>query len=226
MSLQDILYAYNIGKKLQQKTTPLFPPANGDTGEAFRPPQWSGLPVDDEKQLIYIKTNIGGWFFDAVMREEHTTKIKMTEHPVQTGANIVDHAYMEPATLTMEIAMSDCMATMVKGQFTKGPTKSVSAYQLLLSLQQARLPYQVHTRLNLYKNMLIEEITAPDDYKTQFGMRCTVTLKEIFVVEVSTTTVSARPIALGKSNRGVQQAEDAGTLLGQYDPNGMTGGKN
>lgn len=212
MSLQDILYAYNIGKKLQQKATPVFPPANGDVNEGFRPPQWNGLPVDNEKQLIYIKTNIGGLFFDAVIREEHTTKIKMTEHPVQTGANIVDHAYMEPATLTMEVAMSDCMATMVRGKFTEGSTKSVSAYQALLSLQQARLPYQVHTRLNLYKNMLIEEITAPDDYKTLHGMRCTIRLKELFVVEVSETTVSARPIALGKSNRGVLQAEDAGTL--------------
>ena len=217
MSLQDILYAYNIGKKLQQKATPLFPPLNGDVNEAFRPPQWSGLPVDDVDKLAYIKTNIGGFFFDAVIREEHTTKIKMTEHPVQTGANIVDHAYMEPATLTMEIAMSDCMATMVAGQFTDKSTKSVSAYQTLLSLQQSRLPFQVHTRLNLYKNMLIEEISAPDDFKTQFGMRCTVTLKEIFVVEVSTTTVSARPIALGKSNIGVQQAEDPGTLASQIE---------
>ena len=215
MSLQDVLYAYNIGKKLQQKATSLTAPSNGNG--AFRPPVWSGLPVDDVNQLVGIKTNIGGFFFDAVIREEHTSKVKMTDHPVQTGANIVDHAYMEPATLTMEIAMSDCMDTMVAGQFTDKSTKSVSAYQTLLSLQQSRLPFQVHTRLNLYKNMLIEEITAPDDYKTQFGMRCTVTLREIFVVKVSTTTVSARKHSTGSTNRGVQQAEDPGTGLFQME---------
>lgn len=170
----------------------------------WRAPQWAGLP-SDVNQLVYIKTNIGGYFFDAVLREDHTESVKVTEHPVQTGANISDHAYNLPAKLTMEIGMSDAMDSIVTGQFTGWYTKSVSAYQMLKQLKEARLPLRVLTRLNLYENMIIEEINAPDDVKTLYGLRCTVTLKEIFVVEVSKTTVSARPQTTGATNRNVQQ---------------------
>jgi hypothetical protein len=208
-NLQDVWFAYNIGRTLLKKKKPVV----AETSKTpYRPPNWKGLPVDDVNQLMYIKTNIGGFFFDAIIRTEHTSMLKITEHPVQTGANIVDHAYMEPAMVVMEIGMSDAMDTMVSGQFTSRYTKSVSAYQTLLDLQQARLPLQVHTRLNLYKNMLIEEITAPDDFKTQFGLRCTVTMKEIFVVEVSTTTVSARPQSTGSTSKGSIQPEPLPTV--------------
>jgi hypothetical protein len=210
LSLQDVWFAYNVGRTLLKKKSPA-PVAETSKGP-YRPQAWNGLPVDDVNQLMYIKTNIGGFFFDAIIRTEHTSTLKMTEHPVQTGANIVDHAYMEPAMLVMEIGMSDAMDSMVQGQFTSRYTKSVSAYQVLLDLQKARLPLQVLTRLNLYQNMLIEEITAPDDFKTQFGLRCTVTMKEIFVVEVSTTTVSARPQSTGSTNKGAVQPEPMETV--------------
>lgn len=210
MNLQNVWFAYNAGRTLLKKKSPA-PVAETSKGP-YRPQAWNGLPVDDVNQLMSIKTNIGGFFFDAIIRTEHTSSLKMTEHPVQTGANIVDHAYMEPAMIVMEIGMSDAMDSMVQGQFTSRYTKSVSAYQTLLDLQKARLPLQVHTRLNLYKNMLIEEITVPDDFKTQFGLRCTVTMKEIFVVEVSTATVSAREHSTGSTNKGAVQPEPVPTV--------------
>ena len=189
----------------------------------WRPAQWGGLPSDQE-QLVYVKSNIGGYFFDAIIREEHTSTIRITEHPVQTGANIADHAYNMPAYLVMEIGMSDVMDSLVSGQYADGPTKSISAYQTLKKLQQARLPLEVLTRLNLYQNMLIEEINAPDDYKTQYGLRCTVRLREIFVVEVAKTTVSARPQASGQTQKGnVQASEPPPTVLRQIE-DAATGG--
>ena len=193
MSIFDI-----FGASINDSPTPQV--SNGP----YRPPQWDGLP-GDINQLVYVKTNIGGYFFDAVIRSEHSSTLRMTSHPVQTGANIVDHSYLEPATLVMEIVMSDAMDSLVPGQFTERYTKSVSAYQVLLDLQAARLPLQVLTRLKLYQNMLIEEINAPDDVKTLYGLRCSVTMREIFVVEVAKTTVSARPQTTGQSNRGTQQ---------------------
>ncbi len=194
---------FNIFGWPAQQTPPEVPQQDGP----WRPQEWAGLSASAE-QLVYVKTNIGGYFFDAIVREEHTTSLKITEHPVQTGANITDHSYVQPSRLTMEVAMSDAMDSVVAGQFTEGVTKSVSAYQTLLRLQQTRVPLQVVTRLNVYQNMLIEEMTAPDDMKTLYGLRCTVMLKEIFVVEVSKTTVSARPHATGSTNRGQQQPQE------------------
>lgn len=186
---------YNLAKVVKKRAEKKDPPQADLEKKAFRPPQWSGLS-SDLSQLVMVKTNIAGFFFDAVIREEHVSSLKITSHPVQTGANITDHSYVEPAVLTMEIAMSDAMADMHDNQFIRytprnadrpSYSKSVSAYRVLLDLQETRIPVSVHTRLKTYTNMLIENITAPEDAKTLHGLKCTVTLREIFVVEVAKT---------------------------------------
>lgn len=183
--------------------------------QPWTPPQWKRL-TSDATQLVFIKSNIGGMFFDAVFHEETVSSLKITDHPVQNGSNIVDHSYVQPTTLTMDVGVSDSMSSIIPGQFTGSYTKSVSAYQMLLELQQSRIPIEVHTRLNHYYNMLIEQITAPDDYKTQHGLKCSVQLKEIFVVEVATTTTSARSQTTGSSSGGTAQPTEAtGSVLAE-----------
>jgi hypothetical protein len=160
---------------------------------------------DDQKKLIYLKTNVGGYFFDAVIKFEHQSNLKITSHPVQTGSNIADHAYVEPSVLILEIGVSDAMQSYINGQFSDGSSWSVSAYQTLLKLQSDRLPLQIYTRLRTYKNMLVEQISALDDVKTSYGLKASVRFKEIFVVDVSKVKVSARPQTTGATNRGTQQ---------------------
>lgn len=174
-------------------------------------------------ELIYIKTNIGAWFFDAFLRIDHTSRLKITEHPVQSGAAITDHAYLEPAELVMEIGMSDTARSLVDWQFTANKPRSEIAYQVLMELQAQRVPLQVMTKLKVYKNMLIEVIAAPEDYKTLYGLRTTVTLREIIVAEVKTVQISARPQVTGSTQRGTAEVvqpnqsvlKQVGTLLGR-----------
>lgn len=211
---------YNMAKKVYDKVSiqnivsesEVAPVSKGP----YRPKQWDNLP-SDLSQLVLVKTNIGGFFFDAIIRTEHNSDLKITSHPVQTGANITDHSFLEPAVLVMEIAMSDAMDSLVPNQFTGKYTKSVSAYQVLSDLQADRIPLSVTTRIRTYQNMLIETINVPDDVKTLNGLRCTVTLKEVFVVEVARAKVSARPHAMNDVDRGHIQAEkiDPGTGLYQ-----------
>lgn len=178
----------------------LFPAYQG-----YRPPQWLGSGTSPV-QLALCKTNIGGLFFDAVISvsTEHTATI--TSHPVQLGANISDHMYLEPISITMEIAMSDAMDSMVYGQWKGGYTKSVSAYRMLCDLQARRIPITVLTRLNQYPDMVIESISVNDDYKSLYGLRATVSLKQVFVAEATTDTVSARSwVTDADANRGEAQ---------------------
>lgn len=57
--------------------------------------------------------------------------------------------------------------------------------------------------------MLIETLSAPDDEKTTYGLRATVTLKEILVVNVTTVKISERPQKSEESNEGDQKAQKA-----------------
>jgi hypothetical protein len=226
MDIQKAWGYYNLAKVVLKRAEEKQQVPEGDLNKtAYRPPEWNGLPTE-LSQLILVKTNIAGFFFDAVIREDHTSSLKITSHPVQTGANITDHSFVEPKMLTMEIAMSDAVDDMYGQQFisyvapgnaSAYPSKSKSAYHLLLNLQESRIPVSILTRLAQYDNMLIETISVPDDSKTLYGLRCTVTLKEIFVVEVAKTRVSARPHDTDFTDRGNQKVDivDPGTGLYQ-----------
>lgn len=152
--------------------------------------------------IVYTKTNIGSYFFDAFLRLDHTSRLRVTQHPVQTGAAITDHAILEPKEIIIEVGMSDCATSFIPGQFDGSWSRSVKAWEVLKQLQESRIPINVLTRLGLYKNMLIVVLSAPDDYRTLHGLRATVTLQEILVAEVSTVKISARPHVTGKTKRG------------------------
>lgn len=159
---------------------------------AYLPESYKNLP-QNVKELILIKTNIGSYFFDAFIRVDHTSKLKVTEHPIESGSVVADHAYLEPKELIIEIGMSDAMQSLVPGQFSGGWSRSVTAYQMLLDLQATRTPLFIYTRLGPYNNMLITSISAPDDKNTRFGLKCSVTLREILVSVTDRVKVSAIP---------------------------------
>lgn len=141
--------------------------------------------------LLYCKTNIAGYFFDGFMRVEHSRELELTENPVETGAAIVDHAYVKPSQLEMEIMMSDVHQSYVPGQFTEGPFRSNNAWKILRKLQEDRIPFSVFTKLGLYDNMLITRLTATEDSKSYRGLSAIVTLREIPVARVKKVAISS-----------------------------------
>ena len=50
---------------------------------------------------------IGGMYFDGILRTEHTSRVRTTNYPVQTGVVMTDHAIIEPAELTIDVMMTD-----------------------------------------------------------------------------------------------------------------------
>ena len=179
----------------------------------------------DMEQFLFRtpKWPIGGMYFDGIMRTEHISRIRPTNYPVQTGVTMTDHSIIEPAELTIEIMMSDakadsymqtppvigniiqsmgtmysnfaglpCMPSMVT---TPGEGRSIDAWKSLRAMQMARTPITVETRLQTYHNMLIEELSAPDDVNTLHALRCTIRLREIIFATVAETAVSARASA-------------------------------
>ena len=109
--------------------------------------------------------------FDAVISVDTDHTSTVTSHPVQSGANMSDHMYENPVTITMEIAMSDAMDSMVHGQWHNAGEKGVSAYRALRDLQKSRIPIDVLTRLDRYQNMVIQSIHVSDDSKTLGGSK-------------------------------------------------------
>ena len=112
-------------------------------------------------------------------------------------------------TMYSNFAGLPCMPTMVT---TPGEGRSIDAWKSLRALHMARVPITVETRLQTYHNMLIEELSAPDDVNTLHALRCTVRMREIIFATVAETAVSARESAsAGESASGqtpVQTGDD------------------
>lgn len=172
-------------------------------GFLFRTPKWG----------------INGVYFDGIMKTEHKSTIKLTQYPIQSGCTGTDHAVVEPAVLTIDVMMSDAnniksfnkadildsVFQLLKGLIKNsnyvemqrdltGEGRSINAWTVLRGMQLSRTPITVETRLHTYKNMVIEELTAPDDVKTYTALKCTVRLREIITVGVSTYESSKRPM--------------------------------
>jgi len=168
----------------------------------------------EEIVTTYFATTLGNFIFDAFLNIQHESNLEITDHPIQTGANVSDHAFMEPQRVTFEIGMSDVMQdissnAVVNFSNIDTSTRSINAYRMLRKLQENRIPIQAITKLWTYNNMMVESISAPEDNKTAYALKATVTLKEIFVVSVTTIKVSQRPQKSEVTNEGDQKPQQA-----------------
>lgn len=161
---------------------------------------WQNISM---QELILVKTNIAGYFFDGFLDVNHQISTTLTSHQVQKGVSLTDHAYLEPVELTMSVKMSDVMSGMVESQF-KGIsyTRSTAAYKILRELQKQRVAFQVHTRLETYQNMMITGLSVDDDYTNYTGLLCTVNLKEVLVAKETTVKISKRQQTTASYNNG------------------------
>ena len=183
------------------------------------------------------KWQVGGFYFDGIIRTEHVSTIRPTEYPVQSGATFTDHAIIEPASVTLEVMMTDASSTVngvnyapilgvissvlsKLGKFSNiltlakpslfpqlGEGRSAAAWATLKAMQLSRVPIDVETRLQTYKNMLIEEISAPDDAKTINALKVTVRLREIIIADVAEVKTAARPASTMESASGTMPVE-------------------
>lgn len=141
--------------------------------------------------MLYCKTNIAGYFFDGFISTKISHSLEITENPVETGAAIVDHAYVKPSEVTMQIKMSDVHKSLISGQFEGGWSRSIKAYDVLRKIQTDRIPVSVLSPVALFDNMLVKSIEVDCDSNTYTGLSASVTLVEIPIARVKTVAISA-----------------------------------
>lgn len=133
---------------------------------------------------------------DVVTQESHTDSLTITSHPVENGATISDHAYLTPATVTMDIGFSSG-GSLVDFWDTRqldvghglSPTE---IYQNLLEMQKNRDLLDVVTGKRLYSNMLISNLsvtTAPDSEHVLFA---TLKLTEVIISNTDNRSSAAK----------------------------------
>jgi hypothetical protein len=151
--------------------------------------------------LIQIapKGQIGDIEIMVTLEEVHTDTLQTTEHPIEVGAPITDHAFIRPAELVMRCGWSNssftALASTISSFFTGGEVGDKytdEVYSQLLALYQSREPFDVITSARQYTNMLINSIRLDRDKETSSILLITVTMRQVLIVYTSATTLPPR----------------------------------
>jgi len=164
-----------------------------------------------------INSQLGSFSLYVTIEERHHDELVITDHPVEQGAAISDHAYKKPSELTMTIGWSNSslasIGTLQFGNYSR------STYQDLLDLQKSRTLFDVSTGKRRYSNMLIQSLSTTTDAKTENSLIVTLHCREVIIVQ--TTTTQLQPAAnmaspqktAGTSNTGTKQPQATTTSL-------------
>lgn len=143
--------------------------------------------------------NIGGIDVMVTVEEEHTDSLEITQHPVEQGAAITDHAYLKPRELVITAGWSNSSSEAVRGaieaadfdgQMTTADYVS-SIYSQLLSLQESLSLFNVTTSKRIYSNMLMVSLAVRNDPETAQALMVKATFREIITVATQATTLPA-----------------------------------
>ena len=175
-------------------------------------------------QNLFIRSNksIGGIRLDAVIRETHSNKVRLSTNPVELGADISDHAVVEPKKVNIIAQVSDSplgtaafsqIIDLITGLFgtstSPNLTRSTAAYNALVQLMELREPIELQTKLILYENMLITSITTGQDKNTSRVVLMTINLEEVIIVQTQIETVEKKDLA--KKKDGSASTQEQGT---------------
>ncbi|WP_324029259.1 hypothetical protein GC087_21310 [Pantoea sp. JZ2] len=129
-----------------------------------------------------------------VVSEKHSDRLEITEHPVEVGASVSDHAYKRPSEVVMQVGFagggslldfaSNLTATSLLGISPR------EVYEQLLKLQSDRMPFDVVTGKRLYSNMLLQNLEVTTDRFTENVLSATLTLREIIITSTQNIQVA------------------------------------
>lgn len=128
-------------------------------------------------ELLFVSRKIGKFKATCTVRETCVDELEITQHPVEQGANITDHAYLKPSTVSINAVFAPLLT----------PLKEV--YQNLLTLQASREPFDITTGKRTYKNMLFKSLSIVNDANTEFILEINADFQQILIVASQTATV-------------------------------------
>jgi hypothetical protein len=136
---------------------------------------------------------IGPVTVQVIINEETVDNLTITKQPVQQGASITDHSYIEPTVLSMNILQqNNNLISGLTGTFSAAGTNGLAIiYQQFLTLQGSRSPFNVLTPKRVYKNMLISSIRMVTDKNTENILALNVSMQQIIIVSIGVALIPA-----------------------------------
>jgi hypothetical protein len=172
--------------------------------------------LDAGEQVIQVTPvrMIGPFTAQVTIEERHRDEMVITDHPVESGAVISDHAFMLPSSVTIRAGWSESpggdsdvgsllddggafdglsgLTSMTSGE---GVGSLRDMYENMRQLQASRIPFEILTGKRIYKNMLIRSMDTLSDKENENSMVLTIECREVQIVTTQVVAVGAPPEA-------------------------------
>lgn len=164
-----------------------------------------------------INSSLGSFSLYVTFEERHRDELVITDHPIEQGASISDHAYKKPSEVMITIGWTNSSLAAIETLNFGGYASS--AYQQLLLLQKMREPFNISTGKRKYQNMLIQSLDTTTDARTENSFITTLHCREVIIVQTTTTQLQpAQNMASPQktaaiSNTGTKQPQSTTTSL-------------
>lgn len=147
-----------------------------------------------ESVLVKNKRFIGALIADVTTQEQHDDQLTITDHPVEKGSPVSDHAYLMPPKVTIKIgwSASSVPKNQELGDAFLGDASEVnlsSIYERLLGMQRRAELISVSTGKRLYQNMLIQSLGETTDVTSEYALNITMTLRQLFIANTQQTSL-------------------------------------
>jgi hypothetical protein len=143
------------------------------------------------------------------VEEQHQDQMMITEHPVENGAPVSDHAFPRPVDLTLRLGW--------KGESL---TEIQTLYSQLTGFKDARVLFDIMTGKRLYNNMLIQSIQVATDQRTAVVLMATVRCKQVILVGTDIVTLPQNQAEPAKTATTINNGDKALVPAGTYNPAG------
>lgn len=139
-------------------------------------------PIDTQIAVfIPYARSIGGIIAEVTIEEQHRDDITITEHPVEQGAPIADHAFKRPPEVIIRVGWS---------QAKSGDLSDKGKYGELLAWQASFNPFVLYTGKRKYEYMLIQNISVSTDESLEYSLIATLACRQVIIVSTKTTTAT------------------------------------
>ncbi|WP_369798641.1 phage baseplate protein [Pandoraea sp. E26] len=135
------------------------------------------------------------------IEEVYNDELQITEHPVEQGAAITDHAYKRQPDVVLKCGWSNAdyaallSSPVVDFDEFGSTTQSEyidAVYSQLLKLQESRVRFDAVTSRRKYSNVLLQGLRVVHDAKTSGALMLTATLRQIRIVQTKATRLPPR----------------------------------
>lgn len=177
----------------------------------------------------------------ATINEQHTDTLEITNHPVEIGASISDHAFKHPAEVVLQLGWSNStpngrgenliltaaaglggvvggavgLAQIDQSVLSGYSTDQIRAiYQQLLLLQRDRILFSLYTGKRDYGAMLIKTISTETSKDFANSMLVNLVCQEVILVETQTVVLKKSTTSVAGLSSDKQRGEVSPALVG------------